>query len=138
MGKINIPTVFNWIPVFNKMAAGCDVPIPISAVDDFRFELMACSEDARRAKVRTVFYRYGVIGTAETHYGDIKAVSFKDKNQANLTKSGDKASGVTKADVVKCQFCGKTITLMPIAVLEPLSSPTIRTGLISVLRPMVG
>ena len=75
MGKINIPTIFNWIPVFNEMAAGCDVPIPfrVSTVDDFRFVLMTSFEDARRAKARTVFYRYGVIGTAETHYGDIKS-----------------------------------------------------------------
>ena len=107
LGKINIPTVFNRISVFNEMAAGCDVPIPVSTVDDFQFVLMACFEDARRAKARTVFYRYGVIGSAETHYGDIKAVSFKEKNQANPTKSGNKTPGVTKADVVKCQFCGK-------------------------------
>ena len=26
MGKINIPTAFNWIPVFNEMTIGCDVP----------------------------------------------------------------------------------------------------------------
>ena len=106
-GKTNIPNVYNWIPVFNEMAAGCDVPIPVSTVDDFRFVLMACFEDACRARARTVFYRYGVIGTAETHYGDIIAVSFKEKNQANSSKSGNKAPGVTKADVVKCQFCGK-------------------------------
>ena len=107
MGKVNIPTVFNWISVFNKMAAGCDLPIPVSTVDDFRFVLMACIEDARRAKARTVFYRYGVIGTPETNFVDIKAVSFEEKNQANPTKSGNKAPGFTKADVVKCQFCGK-------------------------------
>ena len=107
MEKINIPTAFDWIPGFNEVAAGCDVPIPVSTVDDFRFVLMTCFEDARRAKARTVFYRYGVIGTPETHHGDIKAVSFKEKNQANPTKSGNKAPGVIKADVVKCQFCGK-------------------------------
>ena len=107
MEKINIPTIYNWIPVFNEMAAGCGVPIPVSTVDDFRFVLTASFEDARRAKARTVFYRYGVIGTPETHFGDIKAVYFKEKNKANPTKSGNKASGVTKADVVKCQFCGK-------------------------------
>ena len=104
MGKINIPTVFDWIPVFNEMTAGCDVPIPVSTVDDFRFVLMACFEDARLAKARTIFYRWGVIGTAETHCRDIKAVSFKEKNQANQIKSGNKTSGITKADVVKCQF----------------------------------
>ena len=48
-----------------------------------------------------------MIGTPETHFGDIKAVSFEEKNQANPTKSGKKAPGFTKADVVKCQFCGK-------------------------------
>ena len=138
MEKINIPTAFDWIPVFNEVAAGCDVPIPVSTVDHFRFVLMTCFEDARRAKARTVFYRYGVIGTAETHHGDIKAVSFKEKNQANPTKSGNKAPGVIKADVVKCQFCGKTITLTPIAVREPQSSRTIKTVPISVRRPMVG
>ena len=102
MGKINIPTVFNWIPVFNEMAAGSDVPLLVSTVDDFRFVLMACFEDARRSRARAVFYRYGVIGTPEIHFGDIKAVSFKEKNQANQTKSGNKAPGATKADVVKC------------------------------------
>ena len=86
------------------MATGCDVPIPVSTVDDFRFVLMACFEDARRAKARTVFYRCGVIGTAYTHFGDIKTIYIKEKNQANPTKSGNIAPGITKADVVKCQF----------------------------------
>ena len=56
LGKINIPTVFNWIPVFNEIATCCDVPIPVTTVDDFRFVLMACFEDAHRAKARTIFY----------------------------------------------------------------------------------
>ena len=107
MGKINIPTVFNWFPVFNEMATGCDVPLPVSTVDHFRFVLMACFEDAQRSRARTIFYRLGVIGTPETHFGDIKAVSFKEKNQANPTKSGNKAPPVTRTDVIKCQFCGK-------------------------------
>ena len=89
------------------MATGCDVTLPVSTVDDFQFVLMACFEDARRAKARTVFYKYNVTGTSETHFGDIKAVSFKEKNQANPSKSGNKAPGATKADVVECQFCGK-------------------------------
>ena len=45
MGKINIPNVFNWIPVFNEMTTGCDVPIPVTTVDDFRFVLSTCFED---------------------------------------------------------------------------------------------
>ena len=52
MEKINNPTVFNWLPVFKEMATGCDVPLPVSTVDDFRFVLMACYEDARRTKAR--------------------------------------------------------------------------------------
>ena len=32
-GKINIPNVFNWIPIFNEMATGCDVPIPVTTVN---------------------------------------------------------------------------------------------------------
>ena len=39
LGKINIPNVCNWIPIFNEMATGCDVPIPVTTVDDFRFVL---------------------------------------------------------------------------------------------------
>ena len=27
LGKINIPNVYNWIPIFNEIARGCDVPI---------------------------------------------------------------------------------------------------------------
>ena len=46
MGKINIPNVFNWIPIFSEMATGCDVPILVTTVDDFRFVLTACFEDA--------------------------------------------------------------------------------------------
>ena len=88
------------------MATGCDVPIPVTTVDVFRFVLMACFEDARRSRARTISYRWAVIGTPETHHGDIKAVSFKEKNQANPTKSDNKTPSVTKADVVKCQFCG--------------------------------
>ena len=107
LGKIYIPTVFNWIHVFNEMAAGCDVPILASTVDGFRFVLMTCFEDARRAKARTVFYRDGVISTSETHHGDIKTVSFKEKNQANPTKSGNKRPGITKAESFLCQFCDK-------------------------------
>ena len=45
-GKINIPNVYNWIPIFNEMATGCDVPIPVTTVDDFRFVLRTCFEDA--------------------------------------------------------------------------------------------
>ena len=47
MEKINIPTVFNWIPICDEMATNCDVPVPVSTVDDFRFVLVAYFEDAR-------------------------------------------------------------------------------------------
>ena len=50
MGKINIPTVFNWIPVFNEMATGCDVPILVTTVDDIRFVLMACLDELKPAR----------------------------------------------------------------------------------------
>ena len=87
------------MPIINEMATGCDVPIPVTAVDDFRFVLMACFEDARQSRARTISYRWAVIGTPETHHGDIKAVSFKKKNQANPTKSGNKTPSAPKADV---------------------------------------
>ena len=129
MGKINNPAVFNWQPVFNEMAMGCDVTVPVSTVDDFRLLLNACFEDARRAKYRTLYYRYNVFGSFHTHFGEAK-VSFKEKNQSNPIKPSGKASNASAV--------AKTIMLMPIAVREPRSSQTIRTDPISVLRPIVG
>ena len=90
LGKINIPNVNSWIPIFNEMATGCDVPIPVTTVDDFWFVLMTCFEDPRRSRARTISYRWAVIATSETHHGDIKAVSFKEKSHGNSTKSGNK------------------------------------------------
>ena len=100
MGKINIPNVYNWIPVFNEMATGCDVSIPVTTVDDFRFVLSTYFEDARRSRARTISYRWAVIGTPETHHGDIKAVSFKEKIHGNSSKSGSKTPSVSKAESV--------------------------------------
>ena len=54
IGKINIPAVFHWITIFNEMANGCDVPLPVNMVDFFRFVIMACFEDVRRAKSRSL------------------------------------------------------------------------------------
>ena len=107
LGKINIPYVYNWIPIFNEMATGCDVPIPVTTVDDFRFVLSTCFEDARRSRARTISYRWAVIGTSETHHGDIKAVSLKEKTHGNSTKSGNKTPSISKAESILCQFCGK-------------------------------
>ena len=107
------------------MATGCDVPIPDTTVNDFRFVLMVNFEDARRSRARTISYRWAVIGTFETHHGDIKAVSFKEKNHGNSTKSGYKTPSVPKAESVICYFCGK-------------NNHFNADCLISVLRPMVG
>ena len=106
MGKINIPNVFNWIPIFNEMATGCDVSIPVTTVDDFRFVLTACFEDARRSHARTISYRWAVSGTPETRHGDIKAVSFNEKTYGNSSKSGSKTLSFSKAESVLCSFCG--------------------------------
>ena len=62
----------------------------------------SCSWYVSRA--RTISYRSAVIGTSETHHGDIKAVSFKETAS---TKSGNKTPSVSKAESVLCQFCGK-------------------------------
>ena len=83
LGKINIPNVYNWIPIFNEMATGCDVPTPVTTVDDFRLVLSTCFADARRSRARTISYHWAVIGTPETHHGDIKGVSFKEKSHGN-------------------------------------------------------
>ena len=85
------------------------------------FDSCSCLEDARRSRARTISYRWAVIGTSETHHGDIKAVSFKEKNQATPTKSGNKTRSVSKAESVYANSVLKTITLMSIAVLEPQS-----------------
>ena len=69
--------------------------------------LVACFEDARRAKARSVYYKYTVTGNSETRFGDTKAVSFKEKKQANSNKSSNKASVATAIARSKCTFCGK-------------------------------
>ena len=89
------------------MATGCDIPIPVTTVDDFRFVLSTYFEDARWLRDRTISYRWAVIGTPETHHGDIKAVSFKEKIHENSSKSGNNTPSVSKAGSVLCQFCGK-------------------------------
>ena len=89
-----------------------------------------CFEDARRSRARTISYRWTVIGTPETHHGDIKAVSFKEKIHGNSSNSG--LSLFCASSVVR------TITLTPVVVRELQSSRTIKTVLMSVRRPMVG
>ena len=93
---------------------------------------------ARRSRARTISYRWAVSGTPETHHGDIKAVSFKEKTHGNSSKSGSKTLSVSKAESVLCYFCGKNNILPPIVIRELQSSLTIKTVLMSVRRPMVG
>ena len=89
------------------MVTGIDTSQPVATVDDFRFVLSTCFEDARRSRARTISYRWAVTGTLETHHGDIKAVSFKEKIHGNSSKSGSKTLSVSKAESVLCSFCGK-------------------------------
>ena len=138
MGKINIPNVFNWIPIFNEMATGCDSSLPINKVDDYRFVLTACFEDDRRSRARTISYRWNVVGTPETHYGDIKAVSFKEKNRVIHQNPAIKHLVFQRLSLFYANSVVRTITRTPIAVLELQSSLTIKTVLMSVRRPMVG
>ena len=141
LGKINIPNVFNWIPIFNEMATVCDLSLPINKVDDFRFVLTGCFEDARRSRARTISYRWNVVGTPETHYGDIKAVSFKEKTHGNSSKSGNKTPRLSLFQRLTLFYANsvvRTITLTPIVIRELQSSLTIKTVLMSVRRPMVG
>ena len=81
--------------------------IPVTTVDVYQFVLSTCYEDARRSRARTLSYRWAVSGTPETHYGDIKAVSFKEKIHGNSSKSGNKTLSVSRAESVLCYFCGK-------------------------------
>ena len=66
------------------------------------YRLLGC----KRSRARTKFYRWAVICSPETHHGDIKAVSFKEKNHCNSTKSGNKTPSVSTVEAVLCQFCG--------------------------------
>ena len=79
-----------------------------------------------------------MVGTPKTRYGDIKAVSFKEKSQGNSLKSGNKTPSVSTVEAFYANTVVKTITRTPIAVLELRSSLTIKTVLMSVRRPMVG
>ena len=135
LGNINIPNVFNWIPI--EMATGCDIPIPVTTVDDFRFVLMACFEDARRSRARTISYRWAVIGTPKIHHGDMMDLS-KRKIKPIQPNPAIKHLVFQRLMLLYANSAAKTTTLMPIAALEPLSSLTIKTILISVRRPMVG
>ena len=46
-------------------------------------------------------------GNSETRFGDIKAVSFKEKNQANPIKCTNKAPVASAVAGSTCTFCGK-------------------------------
>ena len=72
MGKISISDVFNWQPIFNEMAMGCNVFVPVGTVDDFCFVLSACFENAHRAESRTLFYKLTVTWNFEIHFGEAK------------------------------------------------------------------
>ena len=138
LGKINIPNIYNWIPIFNEMATGCDVPIPVTTVDNFRFVLSTCFEDARRSRARKISYRWAVIDTPETHHGDIKAVSFKEKIMEIHQNPAIKHPVFQRLSLFYANSVVKTITLTPIVVREPQSSQTIKTVHMSVRRLMVG
>ena len=106
MGKINNLAVFNWQRVFNEMAKGRDVTVPVGTVDNFRFDLNSCFEDGRRAKSRALYYQYAVNGTFKAPFGEAK-VSSKEKNQINPNKHAFKASNASAVVGSTCMFCGK-------------------------------
>ena len=56
MGKVNIPNVYHWIPIFNEMATGCDVPIPVTTVDD------SCSVQVLKMLDAHALARYHIVG----------------------------------------------------------------------------
>ena len=67
----------------------------------------SCSPHVSRMLDDHALARSRIVGTPETHYGDIKAVSFKEKIHGNSSKSGNKTPSVSKAESFLCQFCGK-------------------------------
>ena len=70
MSIIGFPFSMRWPQAINY-------PFRKNTVDDFRFVLTAYFKDARQSRARTISYRWNVVGTHETHLGDIKAVSLK-------------------------------------------------------------
>ena len=119
------------------MATGCDVPIPVTTVDDFRFVLCTCFEDSRRSRARTISYRWAVTGTPETRHRVIKVVSFERKFMEIHQNLAVKHLVFPKLSLFYATFVVRTIILPPIVVREPQSSLTIKTVLMSVRRPMV-
>ena len=134
MGKINNPAVFNWLPVFNEIAKGCDVTLPVSTVDDFCFVLNSRFEDARRAKSCALYYRYSITGTSKPTFFNL----LKRKPKPTKLNTPLKLLMLQQSLGVRAHSVAKTIILMPTAALEPQSSQTIRTDAISGLRPIVG
>ena len=139
MGKINIPNVYNWIPIFNEMATGCDVSIPVTTVDDFRFVLSTCFEDARRSRARTISYRWAVtISLPRPVMGTSRLSRSKRKLMVIHQNLAVKHLVFPKLSLFYATFVVRTFILPPIVIRELQSSLTIKTVLLSVRRPMVG
>ena len=79
-----------------------------------------------------------MIDTPETHHGDIKAVSLKEKIMEIHQNPAIKHLVFQRLSLFYANSVVKTITLTPIVVREPQSSQTIKSVLMSVRRPMVG
>ena len=133
MGKINIPTAFNLDTRFQLDDHRLWRSPP--TVNDFLFVLMACFEDARRAKARSVYYKYTVTENSETVTGTPRLYLSKTKTKPIQSNTPVKHRVLQQSLGVNAHFAAKTIILMPNVVLEPLSSPRIRTVLISVRGP---
>ena len=59
-GKINITNVCNWIPIFNEIATGCDVPIDSSIINCDVFD--SCSLHVSRMPDDQEPARYPIVG----------------------------------------------------------------------------
>ena len=104
---VNVVVDLKFQSEFSKILKHYDFLTIAEEAEAVKILLMACFEDARRSRARTISYRWAVIDTSETHHGDIKAVSFKEKNHGNSSKSGNKTLSVSRAESDLCQLCGK-------------------------------
>ena len=113
MGKINIPTVFDWIPVYNEVTT-----------------LISCLIHVSRmlVELKPAQYTTNTLWILRLVSGTSRLFLSKRKTNPIQTNPAIKHRLLQRLMSLSANFAAKTIILMPSAVPEPLSSPTIRTA----------
>ena len=130
-GKINITNVCNWIPIFNEIATGFDVPIDSSIINCDVFD--SCSLHVSRMPDDQEPARYPIVGLwlafPRPIIGTSRPSLSKRKFMEIHPNPAIKHLVFQRLSLFHANSVVKTITLTPIAVREPQSSRTIKTVL---------